>query len=113
MRGEGEDATHDGPNYIYSLLTGFSTPPHGLHLLVHTSHVVVYWIQLTRVVHISSVHVNLSPANTTMSTMMVVALPWALPSSTKALRYALSSICYRASGHDLGLEGRVCCRFVA
>jgi ubiquinol-cytochrome c reductase cytochrome c1 subunit len=33
MRGEGEDASHDGPNYIYSLLTGFSTPPHGLHLL--------------------------------------------------------------------------------
>jgi ubiquinol-cytochrome c reductase cytochrome c1 subunit len=33
MRGEGEDTTSAGPNYIYSLLTGYSTPPHGMELL--------------------------------------------------------------------------------
>jgi ubiquinol-cytochrome c reductase cytochrome c1 subunit len=33
MRGEGEDSPVAGPNYIFSLLTGFSEPPHGMHLL--------------------------------------------------------------------------------
>lgn len=33
MRGEGEDSPTAGPNYIFSLLTGFSQPPHGMHLL--------------------------------------------------------------------------------
>lgn len=33
MRGEGEDSPVAGPNYVFSLLTGFSEPPHGLHLM--------------------------------------------------------------------------------
>jgi len=33
MRGEGEDGPTGGPNYIFSLLTGFSTPPHGMSMM--------------------------------------------------------------------------------
>jgi ubiquinol-cytochrome c reductase cytochrome c1 subunit len=33
MRGEGEDSPTGGPNYVYSLLTGYSEPPHGIHLM--------------------------------------------------------------------------------
>lgn len=33
MRGEGEDTPTAGPNYIFSLLTGFSEPPHGMAMM--------------------------------------------------------------------------------
>jgi ubiquinol-cytochrome c reductase cytochrome c1 subunit len=42
MRGEGEDSPTAGPNYIYSLLTGFSEPPHGVHLLPGQNYNVYY-----------------------------------------------------------------------